>query len=319
MSKVGPLRFHPVFRRYIWGGRRLGEVLGKPIGEGTDYAESWEIVDRGDDQTVVVAGPWQGKSLGELAKNHGPELLGRHHPQTSFPLLFKLLDCNQDLSVQVHPNDEQGAKLPKPDLGKTEAWVILDAKPGAKLFAGIKRGFDRPAVEREIARNTLPLCLHTVEAKAGDCIFVPAGTVHALGSGFLVAEIQQASDTTFRLFDWNRVGTDGKPRPLHVEQGLAVSDFVTGPVSPQTPKLTSQEGVEQLVACDKFVLNRWTIDKPSTLPDDNTCRIVYVVEGAMSAAGEQLVAGQTILVPAATGGLQIAPSGKCVLLEAHLP
>lgn len=316
---IGPLRFHPVFRQYLWGGRRLGEVLGKPIGEGNDYAESWEIVDHGQDQTVVAAGPWKGKTLSELVQQHGPDLLGRHHPQKSFPLLFKLLDCNKDLSVQVHPNDAQGAKLKKPDLGKTEAWVILDARPGAKLYAGLKRGFDRAAVEREIARDTLPLCLHTIESRPGDCIFIPAGTIHALGEGFLVAEIQQASDTTFRLYDWGRVGPDGKPRPLHIEQGLDVSDFVSGPISPCRAKPTSRAGVEQLVACDKFVLNRCTAASPVAMPEDNTCRIVYFVRGQAKVAGETLEAGQTVLLPASAGGVTIEPIGSCQWLEAHLP
>src|SRR5262245_21894138 len=124
-----PLRFQPLFKRYLWGDRRLGTVLGKPIGEGNDYAESWEVVDHGADQSVVAAGPLAGDTLAELVRSHGQDLLGRHAPQPRFPLLFKFLDCNRALSVQVHPNDEQAKKLDPPDLGKTEAWVILAAEP----------------------------------------------------------------------------------------------------------------------------------------------------------------------------------------------
>ena len=144
MSALYPLRFEPIFRRYIWGGRKLGTLLNKSIGEGNDFAESWEMVDRGADQSRVVAGPLAGKTLGELVANHGQELLGRHHPQPRFPLLFKFLDCEKTLSVQVHPNDQQAAKLNPPDLGKTEAWVVLSAEPGSLIYAGLKRGFDRP-------------------------------------------------------------------------------------------------------------------------------------------------------------------------------
>ena len=219
LSPLYPLRFEPIFRRYLWGGRRLGTVLGKPIGEGSDYAESWEVVDHGADQSRVAFGPLAGTTLGELVREHGHELLGRHHPQPQFPLLIKLLDAQQKLSVQVHPNDEQAARLDTPDYGKTEAWVVLAAEPGSRIYAGLKRGFDRPALERELNRGTCELCLHHFEPRVGDCVFLPAGTVHALGGGLLIAEVQQSSDTTYRLFDWNRVGPDGRPRALHIEAG----------------------------------------------------------------------------------------------------
>lgn len=318
-----PLRFEPIFRRYLWGGRKLSTVLNKPIGDGDDYAESWEIVDHGKDQSVVKAGPLKGKTLSELVSDHGQELLGKHAPQKSFPLLFKFLDCQKDLSLQVHPNDAQGAQLTPPDLGKTEAWIILDAQPGSFVYTGLKRGFDRSAVEREIARGTLALCLNKFEPQAGDCIFIPAGIVHALGAGFLVAEIQQASDTTFRLDDWNRVGPDGKPRALHVEQGLAVTDFAAGPVHPQIPKPTSDPAVEELVACEKFVLNRWQIDAPKELGGDGRFHLVAVLSGELKIDGdplfEPLGMGQTALLPAALEKTMLRPIGKTVLLDIYLP
>ena len=277
MTAWYPLRFRPVFKRYIWGGRRLGTVLNKPIGPEDDYAESWEISDHPSGQSIVAEGPLAGTSLADLTRNHGRELLGRHAPQPRFPLLFKFLDCRRVLSVQVHPNDEQAAKLTPPDLGKTEAWIVLDAEPGAVVYAGLKRGFDRGALAREVARGTTELCLHKFEPRVGDCIFIPAGTVHALGAGFLVAEIQQASDTTYRLFDWNRVGADGKSRPLHVEESLAVSDYVRGPVDPVQPQPTAEPHVERLVECDKFRVDRRTLTTADVIRSGNEFHLLAVL------------------------------------------
>ena len=250
-----PLRFQPILRDYLWGGRRL-EQLGKELGPGPHWAESWEVCDHDRDQSVVLAGPWAGKTLGELVANHGQELLGRHHPQPRFPLLFKFLDANRTLSVQVHPNDAQAAQLDPPDLGKTEAWVVLDAKEGSVLYTGLKRGFDRRALAREVERGTCELCLHQFEPQPGDCVLLYAGTPHAIGAGLLIAEIQQSSDVTYRLFDWNRVGPDGQPRQLHVEEALEVIDYNRGPVAAQEPAATDIPGVKRLAECDKFVLER---------------------------------------------------------------
>ncbi len=152
MAQVPPLQFKPILREYLWGGRRLSE-LGKALGNGDHYAESWEIVDHGTDQSVVADGAWAGTRLQDLVVQHGPALFGRHHPQRQFPLLFKFLDCQKTLSVQVHPNDAQAAGLQPPDLGKTEAWVVLAAEPGAKIYAGLKPGVRRAALEaRDIGR-----------------------------------------------------------------------------------------------------------------------------------------------------------------------
>lgn len=323
MPTLHPLRFEPVFRRYIWGGRRLATVLSKPIGEGDDYAESWEVVDHGDDQSVVAHGPLAGQTLHALATQHGEELFGRHAPQSHFPLLFKLLDCNRNLSVQVHPNDEQAARLDPPDLGKTEAWVILDAEPGSVIYAGLKRGFDRDALAREVQVGTTELCLHKIEPRPGDCIFIPAGTVHALGSGLLVAEIQQASDTTYRLFDWNRVGPDGRPRQLHVEQSLAVIDYNRGPVKPQTPQASGNPGVERLVECEKFILDRRTLTGDAIVGGDERFHILCMISGEMHIEGDRserpLSLGETALLPAAAGMTNLNAADEAVVLDMYLP
>jgi mannose-6-phosphate isomerase len=319
MTPLEPLLFRPIFKEYVWGGRRLGSVLGKPIGDGDRYAESWEIVDHGADQSVVADGPLAGKTLHQLVSDFGPQLLGRHHPQRQFPLLLKFLDAQLTLSVQVHPNDAQAARLSPPDLGKTEAWIVLAAEPGSKIYAGLKPGVDRQLLERELVAGTCDHCLHQIEPLVGDCIFLEAGTVHALGDGLLIAEIQQASNTTFRLFDWNRLDRDGKPRPLHIQQSLDTIDYTRGPVTPQVPAPTDRPHVERLVACEKFVLDRWRFDKPQLCGGDDRCHIVAVLAGEVVVKQATLPLGQTLLIPASCRDAQIDPRGPAVLVDAYLP
>ena len=326
-SELYPLRFEPVFRQYIWGGRRLETVLGKPIGQGHDYAESWEVVDHGDDQSVVAFGPLAGMTLKQIVKQCGQELLGLHAPLSQFPLLFKLLDCNRNLSVQVHPNDEQGARLDPPDLGKTEAWVILDARPRSIIYAGLKPGVDQSTLAAAIDQGQTESCLHQIEPQAGDCVFIPAGTVHALGEGLLVAEIQQASDTTFRLFDWNRVGADGQPRPLHIGPSLAVIDYERGPVDLQRPHTIEAASDamfrQRLVECDKFVLDRCKLAGEAAIGGDDRFHIVCVLSGevtiANDPAGKSMTIGQTALLPASAGRAAMQPSSEATLLDMYLP
>ena len=327
-----PLRFHPVLKQYIWGGRRLGPELGKPVPVGESCAESWEVCDRRTptglaEQSRVMAGPLAGEALGDLVDRYPRELLGRHAPQPRFPLLLKLLDTAHALSVQVHPDDAGGALLDPPDAGKTEAWVVLAAEPGASLFVGLRRGFDRASFERELARGTCELCLERLEPKPGDCVFVPAGLIHALGAGLLVAEIQQSSDTTFRLFDWNRVGPDGQPRPLHLEQGLTAMDDTLGPGVFATPLPTDRAHVSRLVECDKFVLDRWEFSKTERCGGDDRCHLLTVVEGSVRVAGDAVEAplerGGTVLLPASLPAVELTPAGdtgkRTVLLDAYLP
>jgi mannose-6-phosphate isomerase len=337
MTPLYPLQFNPLFKRYLWGGRRLETVLGKHLGDGADYAESWELADHHAGQSIVAAGPLAGTSLGTLVRERGPELLGRHAPavlagEPRFPLLFKFLDSQRDLSVQVHPDDLAAARLVPPDLGKTEAWVIVAAEPGSRVYAGLRSGIDRQQLADATAAGRTAECLHAFEPDIGDCIFIPAGTVHALGAGLVVAEIQQASDTTYRLFDWNRVGPDGQPRALHIEQALAAIDYSAGPVTPVVPQATDRPEVQRLVACDKFVLDRWTISDVASLGGDGRVHIVTVLEGVLaldSTAGElaldaengriRLTRGQTVVLPACLPATSASPATKCALLDAYLP
>ena len=261
MTENSPLRFAPLIKQIIWGGRRLGTVLDKPIGEASDYAESWEIVDHGLDQSVIQGGELDGKTLGHVFQDQTQWLMGenwtKQNPDAgSFPLLLKYLDCNNVLSVQVHPDDAYGATMSPPDLGKTEAWLILDSGPESVIYAGLKSGVDREQFAKLIENGETEKALHSFHPEPGDCVFIPAGTVHALGGGLLVAEIQQSSNTTFRLFDWNRTDANGKSRDLHIESSLEVTDFERGPVNPVRNPVGA--GVEELVSCDKFELGPTT-------------------------------------------------------------
>jgi mannose-6-phosphate isomerase len=319
--KLYPLQFRPHFKQYLWGGRQLGEVLGKPIGEGPNYAESWEVVDHGQDQSIVDNGPLQGQSLHQIVLDYGHELLGGEG--TQFPLLLKYLDAQQDLSLQVHPNDTYGAQMSPPDLGKTEAWVVMHAARGSLIYAGLKRGFDKAAFARELERGTGHLCVHQFAPKVGDCIFIPAGVVHAIGAGLLIAEIQQASNTTFRLHDWNRVGPDGESRPLHLEQGLEVTDYDRGPIQPQAAEPTALPHVARLVHCDKFTLDRWSIDGEYSFEPDERFHILTVLEGAVTVQHPQLdtpiAKGGTVLLPASRSELQLVAAEGTIMLDMAQP
>jgi len=219
-----PLTFQPIFKERIWGGRKLEELYKKPLPHKAPIGESWEIADRPGDASVIANGPLAGKTLRWLMENHAAELLGekKKHVQI-FPLLVKLLDAQDKLSLQVHPPPSIAG-----DLGgepKTEMWYIADAVPGAELYVGLKRGTTRAEFERKIADGTVAECFHRVPVKKDDAMFLPSGRVHAIGAGLVMFEIQQNSDTTYRVYDWHRVGLDGKPRELHIAQSLASIDF----------------------------------------------------------------------------------------------
>jgi len=316
-----PLRFRPVFKRTIWGGRRLADQLAKAIGPESDYAESWEVVDHGEDQSVVAEGPLEGKTLAELVREHGDWLLGPNYHYDSFPLLLKYLDCNRVLSVQVHPDDAYGATMPEPDLGKTEAWYIVAAEPDSLVYAGLQPGVDRAMLQEAISTGQAEQVLHSFHPQPGDVIYIPAGTVHALGAGLLVAEIQQSSDTTFRLFDWNRLDADGNSRTLHLEQGLEVSDYQSGPVTPRRTEPTAS-GWQKVVESEKFVLRLLSLGTAS-VGGDGKFHILTVPQGTATLETEQqsvtLAAGETVLIPATMWrcGVTVAEGG--VVMEMSLP
>ncbi len=326
MPALYPLQFQPILRELIWGGRRLGTVLHKPIGAASDYAESWEVSDYRDQVSVVRDGPMAGTTLRDLVRLRPLELFGPAvGPCEQFPLLVKFIDANQDLSVQVHPDDEKGRRLAG-DNGKTEAWVIVAAEPGSVIYAGLKPGVGADEFRRAIEAGRVEPLLHRFEARPGDSVLIEAGTVHAIGAGVLVAEIQQMSDATFRVFDWNRVGPDGKPRQLHIEQAMESIDFLRGPVNPFTPRVEERDGVgtrERLARSAYFALERRTIRARVTAGQHDRFTILMGLEGRSEIVhggrSFPLEFGQTALLPAAVGECRIVPHGEAVVLSCIVP
>jgi len=318
-----PLILAPVYRRYLWGGRRFESAFGRRLPEPGEYAESWQLVDRGSDQSVVAAGPLAGTSLGSLVQSRGAEVLGRHAPQARFPLLFKFLDACQDLSVQVHPDDSRAARLDPPDFGKTEAWYVVDALPGSRIYAGLAEGTTRDRLAAALRAGRCDEVIHSFAVQPGDCVFVPAGTVHAIGAGLLVAEIQQSSDVTFRLHDWDRVGPDGRPRALHVEQGLdATTHF--GPMRPVNPAATADPFVKRLVSCNYFVFDKITAAGGWQVGGDDGCHFIAVLSGQAALEDRwglpPLGPGDCVLLPASTGRQTLsAIGGEMTMLRVMLP
>ncbi len=306
----------PALRDYLWGGRKLQTVLGKALPPDGVWAESWEVVDHAEHQSIIRNGAFAGQSLAEVSLVH-PHWLFGDSGVTKLLLLLKYLDCQRVLSVQVHPDDAYGQRMTPPDLGKTEAWYIVDAEPGAVLYAGLNRGVTRDSLRLAIEAGKVEDCLHRIEPKRGDCVFIPAGTVHALGAGLLVAEIQQASNTTFRLFDWNRVDANGKPRALHIDQSLEVIDFDSGPRSLQQPASTEQPGRERLVSCEKFTFDRLT--GSISVAGDGRLHLLTAPYGGVELQcndqHQKLATGESVILPAALGKVEAKIAADKVLLD----
>lgn len=222
-----PLRFHPVYKKYLWGGRSLAG-LGKVLPQDSQIGESWEISAHPHGVSVIANGPLAGISLPEACRKLGQNLLGTALPDKDmqrFPLLIKFIDAHDRLSVQVHPDDLQAARLEHGEIGKTEMWYVVSARPDAHLIAGVKPGINRQSFARAINDGSCLDLLQDIPVKTGDVLNIPAGTVHAIGAGMVIYEIQQNADTTYRIFDYNRKDEKGQTRPLHIEQALQVIDF----------------------------------------------------------------------------------------------
>jgi mannose-6-phosphate isomerase len=327
-SPLSPLRFEPILKRLIWGGRRLGDLLHKSVGPESDYAESWEISDHRHGRSVVLDGPTAGSTLHDLVIRRGPELLGPGiASRDQFPLLVKFIDACQVLSVQVHPDDEQGRRLAD-DNGKNESWVVIDAEPGSLIYAGLKDGVTRPQFAEALASGRVEDLLHSFEPRPGDCIYIPAGTVHAIGAGVLLAEVQQMSDATFRVYDWGRVGPDGSPRKLHIAEALEVTAFSGGPVGPVLPQPEPIDGgvLEHLVRCPYFVLDRLRLAGSASIGAADRSRFTALVglggTASVTFKGQSypIGLGQTLLLPASIGACPIeAEGGEAVVLSCTLP
>ena len=307
-----PFVFQPIFKDRIWGGRELERLYAKPIPRSTPIGESWEISDRPGDASVITNGPLAGKDLRWLMENHAAEILGGARPAAAgrFPLLCKILDAREKLSLQVHPPASKAAELKGEP--KTEMWYIADAAPGASLYVGLKPGVTRAEFETKIAAGTVADCFHRIPVAAGDTMFLPSGRVHAIGDGLVIFEIQQNSDTTYRVFDWNRLGLDGQPRELHIAQSLAsidFNDFAPGLVA--TPFVTQAGlGKRALVTDPLFNVAAWQLSAGATsaLPPKKL-QIIAVTNGSVEiksgTSSVHLAAGQFALIPASLGPTDI--------------
>ena len=260
MSELYPLTFKPIFKERIWGARNLERLYGKQLPATVPIGESWEISDRPGDVSVISNGPLAGKDLHWLVENLRTDLLGDAKLEAGrFPLLIKLLDAQEKLSLQVHPPASKATEL-RGDP-KTEMWFIADALPGSELYVGLKRGVTRADFERRVGDGSVAECFHRVPVGVGDSMFLPSGRVHAIGAGLVIFEIQQNSDTTYRVFDWNRVGLDGKPRELHVPQSLASIDFNDFEPALVSGKLMVEFGDDQAEAISAiFLSKRWHVE-----------------------------------------------------------
>jgi mannose-6-phosphate isomerase len=300
-----------------WGGRQLADWVPGPFPEQSPIGEVWLLSDHALHASRVAEGPLRGATLRELMSGRGGEVLTSASPR--FPLLLKLLDARENLSIQVHPDDAAAAKLAASEGGKTEAWLVLDADAGSAIHLGLKPGIDRATVLRELSRGTLPLCLQRHDPKPGDCYFVPAGAVHALGGGVVVLEVQQTSDATFRLHDWGRVDAEGKPRALHIEAGLACLKESPAGVGLQSP-VRIDRTTERLATCEYFHLHRVTLTEPIEVA--GLC-ILVGLEGEAAVEHEVhstvMKRGRTILIPANVSSVRIVPDRRCVLARVDFP
>ncbi|KPJ51947.1 MAG: hypothetical protein AMS16_07100 [Planctomycetes bacterium DG_58] len=327
---AAPIHFREVFKEKVWGGRKLETLLGKALPPEVPIGESWEVSDHPHGESRVDEGPLAGKSLHELVQTDEAALVGRGGALEvggRFPLLYKFIDAADYLSVQVHPDDDYAREHESGDPGKTEAWYVIDADEGAKIARGVRAGTTRETFARAVEEDTVEQLLTFVPVKRGDVMSLPAGTVHALAPGVLVAEIQQNSDTTYRIYDWGRVGLDGKPRELHVEKALDCINFDEQTEPLVTPEVLEEEHPrhERLVANDRFTFDRYSSDwafevRPGELQSFVILTCTRGRADLMFPADTRGIRrGETVLLPAVLEDLHVQPDGDVELLAMSLP
>jgi mannose-6-phosphate isomerase len=321
-----PIHLRASLHETIWGGQNLARYAGKLVPPGAKVGESWET----ETGNLAINPPYQGRSLGDLVAELGESLLGTQTLAIfgpRFPLLAKFIDAQDKLSVQVHPSDEYAHQHEGGKLGKTEAWYILHADPGAALIHGLRRAVSRDEVRQAIADVTLEFLVHEEPVQAGDVVFVPAGTIHAINAGIILYELQEYSDVTYRLYDYGRLTAEGKPRELHVDKALDVMHYDPTPTHKVRP-LVLKDGRDGtlhrcLVACRYFVLEELAFQSPLTdTTHDTSCQILSLLDGAcaLSAGQDEPLAlgkGDTVVLPAALGAYRI--EGTCRLLRSYVP
>jgi mannose-6-phosphate isomerase len=295
----GPLVFEPIFMERIWGGRRLESEFGKKLPPQKRIGESWEIVDRPEAQSVVVNGPLRGKTLHDLWTQDRSEIFGDLPDAPRFPLLVKLLDAHEKLSLQVHPPEKVARKLGGEP--KTEFWYVAAADPGAELYLGFRDSITRDQFEKAIRDGTEADHVYKIRVKTDDAAFLPAGRLHALGAGNLLIEIQQNSDTTYRVFDWNRADDKGKGRQLHIDQALQSIDF-----DDVRPGLLESEG-ELLLRHDLFEIQKWNLDSPREIAAGGQFAIVCCLTGSVRCADVDLTRGEFFVIPSQLEDRELHP------------
>ncbi len=311
-TNLYPLLLDPALHVKVWGGRRLADVMGKTLLGGEPYGEAWEM----HDTARVVNGALCDRTLGDLLALFGADLIGKlSDPGEGVPLLVKLLDATDWLSVQVHPNDAQAYELEGEPRGKTEAWYVIAAEPEARLVIGVEPGTTREQMATAIRENRLEPLLVYADVVPGDVLYIPAGTVHALGPGILIYEIQQSSDTTYRLYDWGRMGLDGSPRPLHIDKGVQVSQLGKLPAIQHTggdyaPTVSIVDSPYFETVLHQLAESSAQLDTRGEVFHVVTC----IAGSATITTGEHpvvtLATGQTVFIPAVVGRYAIAGSGK---------
>src|SRR6266496_4109290 len=309
---TAPLTFEPFFVERMWGGRRLESAFGKKLPLQKRIGESWEIVDRPEAQSVVANGPLKGKTLHDLWTQHRKQIFGDAIDAPRFPLLLKLLDAHESLSLQVHPPGQFAGKLGGEP--KTEFWYVAAADPGAELLLGFRKPSARDQFEKALREGTAADYVQKIPVRLGDAAFLPAGRLHAVSAGNLLIEIQQNSDTTYRVFDWNRVDDKGKQRQLHIEQALQCIDF-----EDVQPKLIQSEG-ELLISHSLFEIRKWTLDGRREVAPLGQFAIICCLTGSLSCASVELAPGEIFLVPAYLQNRQLKSlASQTSLLRVTIP
>ena len=322
-----PLRFEPIYQYRLWGGRRLSGLLSAPLPGSGPIGEAWLLSDRDDHQSQVANGPLKGQTIGKLMEEFRGQLMGKLAPRfRRFPLLLKFLDAHELLSVQVHPSDAHPELLPPGETSKTEAWVVIEADKGSHIYAGLKPCTTADYLRLSLTNGTIVDRLVNIVPKPGEGVFIPAGTVHALGGGVVVFEIQQNSDVTFRLYDWNHVDAKtGKSRPLQVDQALASIDFANSKGGLVTPFVVTATPVERerLFDCEHFLLWRLRGESPVDVGAAEVPRVLVCIEGSGWLESEGTAygvnKGEVWLLPAVAGICVFHPNSAVTLLEIALP
>jgi len=323
-----PLLFDPIYKEKIWGGINLNRVLGKDADPLVKTGESWELSGYGPESSIVTAGEFSQKSLEYLCNHFQTDIFGASKASSVFPLLFKFIDAQDNLSVQVHPNDEDAVAYNWDKRGKTECWYVVDAKPNAKIIVGFKEGISLADIKGAIEAQKLDTLLNTIDITSGDVLFIPAGTVHAILEGTLLYEVQETSDITLRLYDWARVDVNGVGRELHVAESLKVLDTDFHNEHKIAPVIIEEDASftrSFRVACRYFALEEYHSKKNVSckLPSRNGFQVLTVIQGAVSiasdGAGIDLASGKTSLIPAAAKNVRLNLGEKSVVLVSWVP